>query len=485
MRLLPFTLGVAAFIGAGFVAPPVARPAPEPAVEGAWSSVMQWPMVAVHAHLLPTGEVLVWNRGMDRHTESEARIWDWKTGQFTAHLAIDGTNIFCTGHAFLGDGRLLVAGGHITDQVGTRDLNLFDPFTQTWTRGPLMNAGRWYPTVTTLPSGEALVVGGEINLRKGHNHLPQAYTLGGQWRNLTRAARFVPNYSFMHVGPDGRVFNSGPLALTRYLDTSGTGRWTTVGKQVYPGRYRRQAVNRRDGSSVLYAEGKVLVTGGDDPPTNTAEVIDLTHPTPQWRAVAPMTVARRLQNMTLLPDGKVFVSGGSSGRGSNNEQAAVLHSEIWDPQTEQFSPMASMAVPRVYHSTALLLPDGSVLSAGGGEGRKGINRLNAEIYYPPYLFRGERPTIAAAPEEVRYGETFFVHSEDAPQIGEVTWVRLSSVTHGFNMNQRLNRLQFQTDPGGLVVTAPANPNACPPGHYLLFILNNQGVPSEARIVRIS
>lgn len=114
LRLVLFTLGVGAFVVAGFVAPRTARTAPDPAMEGAWSPVMPWPMVAVHAHLLPTGGVLIWNRGTDHHTESEARIWDWKTGQFTAHLAIDGTNIFCTGHALLGDGRLLVAGGHLS-----------------------------------------------------------------------------------------------------------------------------------------------------------------------------------------------------------------------------------------------------------------------------------------------------------------------------------------------------------------------------------
>ena len=235
----------------------------------------------------------------------------------------------------------------------------------------------------------------------------------------------------------------------------------------------------------MYAPGKILVMGGGDPPTNTAEVIDLNQSSPTWRAVQSMAFARRQLNATLLPDGNVLVTGGTSSPGFNDPAGAVHAAELWNPTTEQWTTLASSSgIPRVYHSTAVLLPDGRVLSMGGN------GYLQTEIYSPPYLFKGTRPTITSAPTSVVYGQSFFVETPDAAAISKVTMLRLSSVTHAFNMSQHISTLSFSQAAGGLNVVAPsgaavASPaTVAPPGHYLLFILNGSGVPSVGRIVQV-
>ncbi|SNS48399.1 Kelch motif-containing protein [Noviherbaspirillum humi] len=199
-----------------------------------------------------------------------------------------------------------------------------------------------------------------------------------------------------------------------------------------------------------------------------------------------MKYARRQLNATILADGKVLVTGGMSGPGFNDAATAVLAAEMWDPLTGKWTEMASMKIPRLYHSTALLLPDGRVLSAGGGQPAplNGVDNSNAEIYSPPYLFTGSRPTVKNAPATLQYGQGFFVETPDAGSIVKATWIRLGAVTHAFNMNQRINYLQFTKTATGLNVTAPADPNLTPPGHYMLFLINERGVPSIARIIQI-
>ena len=274
------------------------------------------------------------------------------------------------------------------------------------------------------------------------------------------------------MAPNGKVFHAGSGQASLFLDTSGTGSWTFVANT--------SALNRESGTAVMYGQGKVIVIGGADPPLATAEVIDLNSPSPAWRDIASMSAARRQPNATLLPDGTVLVTGGSSGEGFDNETAPVLAAELWNPATETWTSLASSTIYRGYHSVAFLLPDGRVVTAGGTDNSSG----SAEIFSPPYLFRGPRPTISSAPTALRYDQTFFVGSPDAADIARVTWVRLSSVTHTFNANQRFNELGFTQAGGGLQVTAPADGALCPPGHYLLFLLDGDGVPSVGKIVRI-
>ncbi len=461
------TLAAVLLIFAG-ATPHRAAAQPSPSQVGQWSGVTNWPIVAVHMHLLPTGKVLFYPYG------DTVRLWDPATN-VVSNLPGSGYNIFCTGHSFLPDGKLLVTGGHIVNNNGLPNASTYDPFANVWSRKADMNAGRWYPTNVTLANGDVLVVSGsyfDAMSNTINNNLPQVWQTGSStWRNLTGAVLNLPLYPALFLAPNGQVVLVGPNQTTRYLDTAGTGSWTTGPNRTFG--------SRSYGSAAMYDTGKIVIAGGGDPPTATAEVIDLNAATPAWRAVASMSIARRQTNLTILADGKVLMTGGSSAVGFNNAAGAVLYAELWDPATETWTTMAGYQRYRGYHSTAVLLPDGRVLSAGGD------NEPNMEIFSPPYLFNGAQPTVSSAPTSVAYGQQFFVGTPDGAGIKKVTWIGLSSVTHATNMNQRLNTLSFSQAGGGLNVTAPANANLAPPGYYMLFLVNGSGVPSVARIVRIS
>lgn len=432
---------------------------------GKWAAPFSWPIVAVHLHLLPSGNVLSWGRA------GVPQIWNPSNKTFTE--VPSRSWLFCSGHAFLADGRLLVAGGHLSDDHGLPDVNIFGAYTPAWTAAPPMAKGRWYPTTTTLPNGEAVTIAGRD--QTGTTVLiPEVWT-GSGWRALTGASRSLPYYPRTFVAPNGRVFYAGEKQSTAYLSTSGSGSWSTVGNRMYP--------TRDYGSAVMYEPGKVLYAGGGRT-TNTAEIIDLNQPAPAWRLTGLMAYARRHLNATLLPDGKVLVTGGTSGTAFSDESRAVRAAELWDPATGLWTTLASNAVVRVYHASALLLRDGRVLLTGSGDGTGTTRQLTGEIYSPPYLYKGTRPAISSAPSSVGYGQTFTIGSAQAATIKGVTLIRLGSVTHAFDSNQRFNRLVFVATSGGLNVTAPVSRNLAPPGHYMLFILNGNGVPSVSKLVRL-
>ena len=481
----------------------------QPAIKGKWEPPFEWPNVAVHLHMLPTGNVLFYSRrelgeNLDPR-DCVPRVWNPTTGLFT-RTPSPGFNLFCSGHTFLADGRLFVMGGHITDNHGEPRATIYDATDNTWTeidrmpRDPNIpgkGAGRWYPTAVTLPNGDVLVSSGsnENGIRNVHQ-LVWSVTSG--WRTIV-SHNDIPLYPRMHVAPTGQVFLSGPLKLTQMLDTNGGGSWQVVGNSAGP--------VREDGCSVLYEEGKVLIVGGGRPPLKTAQTIDLNAASPTWTDAAPMTFARRHHNATLLPDGTVLVTGGTQGNngagtnGFNDVRPGMpVHTpELWDPHNGpggSWTQLADEQIDRCYHSTAVLLPDARVLSAGGGEWRPDDTNPNnaldshtdAQIFSPPYLFKSTaanpRPDITGAPDEVQYGATFAVGTSHPAQVRKVNLLRLTSVTHQCNLNQRICSATFDVTATGLTVTAPDNPNTCPPGHYMMFVLNDDGVPSVAKIIRV-
>jgi hypothetical protein len=238
----------------------------------------------------------------------------------------------------------------------------------------------------------------------------------------------------------------------------------------------------------MYLPGKILYAGGGRT-TATAEIIDLNQAAPGWKYTGSMAYPRRHLNATILPTGEVLVTGGTRGTSFDEPSLAVHVAEIWNPTTGAWRQVASNSVNRSYHSTSLLMPDGRVLHAGSGNatmtnGQAAPDQKNAEYYSPPYLFQGARPSISSAPNPITYGTSFTVGTPNASGITKVSLIALGSVTHAFDMGQRFMWLTFTRTSSGLTVQAPGNPNSAPPGYYMLFILNSNGVPSKARIIRL-
>ena len=460
-------------------APPSEAVTSSAALRGRWGAVFTTPVVAVHMHLTPGRKVLLWG------DQGDAQLWD-PSHPTAGLIAVSKTyRIFCSGHTFLSDGRLLVTGGTISGTSGDPRAVVFDPVGGTWSGTAAMAQGRYYPTTTALASGEVLALSGNDQNRSVVT-IPEVWN-GSGWRRLTTAPLAIPGpfYPDVFPAPNGKVFLAGFQPTTRYLSTTGTGAWTTVGD--------RRVADRRLGSAVMYAPGKILYAGGGDPPTNSAEVIDLNQASPAWRSVPGMAFARRQMNATILADGTVLVTNGTSGPGFNDVTSAVRAAELWNPATESWTTMAPEAVGRTYHSTALLLPDGRVLSSGSGEGG-GVtfenSQFSGQVFSPPYLFNADgtlahRPVIKSAPARLVYTQSFSVETPDAGSVRRGTLIRLSSVTHAFNQSQLLYPLTFSaTGSTTLVSAGPRNARVAPPGPYMLFLVNGEGVPSRAKVVTV-
>jgi PKD repeat protein len=432
---------------------------------GSWTAPLPWPIVPLQVSLLPNGKVLAWG-----HT-GQPQIWDPETGSFTQ--VTEPVELFCSGHTLLADGRVLAAGGHITNGHGLPAISIFDPSSNSWSSANLMQRGRWYPSATTLGTGDVVIIAGrdENGAVVGY---PEVWS-SGSVRPLSNASLSLPYYPRVLLAPNGKLFYAGEQQTSRYLDPSGNGSWSVVGNRLY---------GVRDyGAAVMYEPGKVLYAGGGLT-TNTAEVIDLNQAAPRWQWTGSMAFARRHLNATILPTGDVLVTGGVGGTVFNDLTQAVHPAELWSPVTGVWTTLASNVVNRGYHATSLLLPDGRVLHAGSGNGAGAPNERNAEIFSPPYLSQGPRPTISSAPTKVPYGGTITVMTSDAANIDKVSLIRMGSTTHAFDTNQRFEWLSFTRAGDALTIQAPGNRNRTPPGYYLLFILTGAGVPSKGHILQV-
>jgi hypothetical protein len=477
-------------------------PLPTEAAKGAWGPVVNWDIVPLHMNLMPNGKILAWGKtDVPPDTMGMPRIWDPAAGPpSTARMIPVDTMLFCAGHALMPDGRLLVSGGHLKDDRGIPTTYFFSPDGAP-EKGPDMAHGRWYPTVTVLSDGRILTMAGrdQANLVVT---TPEIWE-GNQWVELRGAGTLeIPYYPRNFVDPkNDLIFYASERIQSRWFNVDGTGVGGARGSWT-AGPTHRYGFNRDYGSAVMYDVGKILVVGGggntswptpdakSNAPTETAEIIDLNAATPAWQFTGSMANKRRHMNATILPDGEVLATGGTSGGGfvNINTGLAVKAAELWNPTTGQWTTLAANSIMRVYHSVSLLLPDGTVLHGSSGDAMAGTVPVpperNHEIFSPPYLFKGARPTITSAPASVGYNQTFSVATPNAAQITDVRWIRLGTVTHAFDQGQRANTLGFTVNGGNVEVTAPSGSDKAPPGHYMLFILNRNGVPSEGQIIKV-
>jgi hypothetical protein len=471
-----------------------------PALFGQWSDVQPWPVIPIHANLMPNGKVIAWDATPDDfdddpHTTenytTRVTVWDPQRNTFISANNDTNADLFCAGSSHLWDGRIIFAGG----DSGIGGLNgplsntsIYDPDTNTWEQMEDMAAPRWYSSNAALANGETLTYAGTY----APAPVAEVFQHDETWRSLgiPTLPELSINYQWMQTIPDGRVMTFGPQNTLATIDPQGNG-------IITPGQQRDQYPQRHYGSYAMYDIGKVIVSGGTEDeggPFSYDSTLLIDTATQQVTATSPMTFARSQHNLTILADGSVLASGGNtSGAALIDLDAGVLRPEIWSPDTGQWQVMNDMQIDRQYHSVALLLPDATVLSAGGGYCgtcyEEGYEEQNAEIFSPPYLFSegatpATRPQIGLAPESIDYDAMFSLTTPDAASIARVHLVKLGSVTHSMNQDQRLIPLSFRREGNALRISGPATRNIAPPGHYMLFILNNDGVPSEAAITLV-
>ncbi len=437
---------------------------------GEWSDLRNWPVIAIHAAALPDGRVLHYAYPDAGAPNTLARAWDPVTDTFEA-IPTD-SDLFCSGLSLNADGRLLLSGGTRAiqcDFAGHRETHHFDFRTNTFTRRQNMSVARWYPQHVKLADGDTIVVTGLDEMCYATPTM-ERITPGGQVSVVPGGRRTLELYPRMHLLSSGLVAHVGPERDTYVFDPANEA-WQFV--------TRTQFGYRWDGTSFLVpGETDVVMTCGGNV-SNTCERIDFKDAQPEWEYTASMNMPRSHANAMILPDGKVMIIGG--GRNGLYEDP-ILNAEIYDPQTDTWTLLPAEQLGRMYHSTAVLLADGRVLSAGQDYGQ---STYTAEIYRPAYLYRGARPVIANVPTNLRYGRPFAVATPDAASISRIALISLTTATHSVNNGQRYVEVPFiAEDDTRLRGIAPAHGNLAPPGHYMLFILNQAGVPSVAKFVRI-
>ena len=497
-----------------------------PSDTGSWSTADAplFAQIPIHTAVLPTGKVLGFGgSGNDEHRFRERphpfEVWDPEKNEIETYLRSLAGDIFCAGHAFLPDGRLLVAGGTAAyDWVpggitlkafgGLNHTYAFDPTTETWTRLQNMRKGRWYPTLIALGDGRVLAVAGLTRWIPWFLLRRIEIYESGKWRKAKGASRWMPLYPHLHLLPDGSVFYTGTynthyprhfrlkgFPASRLVEEKVGSRTRFRWHPAKPGEF----FQRQEGASVLLPlrpqdyTPRILIIGGADMgselPLRECKIVEIHGDSQHWHSTSSMNHARYFVYVSILPDGNVLALGGRTGNKGHGETGMPhLEPELFDPRNESWRPAASMTLGREYHSSSLLLPDGRVLALGGNIGdKRREEQLQSEVYSPPYLHKGERPEIKDPTLGITAGEKFDIVTPDAEKITEVVLIRPASTTHCLTTDQRFVELPIHgRESDKIVAELPVvldKPYLAPPGHYMLFLLAS-GIPSKAKFVRV-
>ncbi|MFD8881325.1 discoidin domain-containing protein [Streptomyces erythrochromogenes] len=474
-----------------------------PDVHGSWGRIIGFPLVPVATAALPGDKLLAWSAyAVDRFGGSngytQTAILDLKTGKVTQRR-IDNTghDMFCPGIAMLADGRVLVTGGSNAEKA-----SIYDPATDSWSATTSMDIARGYQAMTLLSTGEAFVLGGSWSGDASTDKAGEVWSPDTRtWRKLpgvpaSRALTADPagpyradNHMWLHATSGGKVLQLGPSKQMNWISTTGQGGITPAGT-------RADSQDAMTGNAVPYDIGKLVTLGGspayqDSPATQRAYTVGISGSQVQAARTGDMEHPRAFSNSVVLPDGKVAVFGGQAYPVPFSDATSVLTPELWDPATGRFTPLASMAVPRSYHSVANLLPDGRVFSGGGGLcGDCATNHPDGAVFTPPYLLNADgspkpRPVISGGvPPRAAPGTQLTVSTESS--VASFVLMRAAAATHSTDNDQR--RVPLVSTPAGggaYTVSIPADTGVVLPGTYMLFALDAQGVPSIGQFVTVS
>jgi Domain of unknown function (DUF1929) len=384
---------------------------------------------------------------------------------------------------------------------GSRKTYLFDPQTERYEALADMNVARWYPTLVRLTSGRVLAVSGLDGLgqmidgnTEEWNPATRRWTVN---RSLTKP---FPTYPALFLLPNGNLFFTGSSAGYGPVTPAWRmpGIWNPVTNAFAPVYGMRDPSLTETSASVLLppaqAQQYAIIGGGGAGQTNTGtgriDVVDLRSRTARWRPAGSLPEQTRYPEAVITPDDKVVVAAGSRFyRGE--EQSDIFECHLYNPKTHGVTNLAAPTVGRDYHSAALLLPDGRVLTIGGNplfsnkaDTIPGYFEQRIEIFSPPYLFRNARPRLTRGPGQLRHGQTGIFSTPDAARIATARLMRPSAVTHVTDLEQRSVALRLERMRSAVALTVPSDAGLVPPGWYMLFATFRNGTPSVARWVHV-
>ena len=466
-------------------------------VGGFFGPAFPWPIIPLHVALLPDGRVLSY--GTDQMGNQGAQmiydVWDPTVGNGSnAHTVMPNnttTDIFCSAVSLLASGKALIVGGDLTvngvRNYSQNNVEIFNPRQNILRAAGQMTYPRWYPSITTLPNGDKLVLGGTVNNNATPEvgvPTPEVYSATHGWRTLPGISIAPTEWYYPRgfVGFDGAVYVLQENGKIFRLTTDYAGTMTNTGSRLDADDNTFPSVMSLDANGNPFSVLMARYNG-------EAQVVNISKNPPVVTRVGNLNYTRSTGQLTLLPDGEVFANGGSTN--FNDLNTAVYQSELYNRLTGTWTLGATAAIPRLYHNSSLLLPDGSVLTAGGGAPGP-VNELNAEIYYPPYLYLKDgsgnpapRPTIVSAPSTaLTLGQNFLVTVGANDQIRNIKLIRVGADTHDFNPEQRLIPVPFTKSGTQITATLSASAELAPPGYYMLFVVNTAGVPAVAKIISI-